>query len=115
MDYSEQVRTELVEWKERMQRDPTFFNRLSKGIQVRVNRVITEKVHATITAAIKQMTRAVCFGMKFATPDPLLAGTLQERESRVEERITFYSRTAAAEGAVTGAGGILLGLADFPL
>ena len=31
------------------------------------------------------------------------------------ERIKFYRNTAAAEGALTGAGGILLGLADFPL
>ena len=53
--------------------------------------------------------------MKFATPKALQAGTMQERETKVDERIKFFSRTAAAEGAVTGAGGILLGLADFPL
>jgi len=84
-------------------------------MQVRVNRIIPEKIHVAITSAIKQMTRAVTFGMKFATPEPLRQGTLQERETKVEERIKFYSRTAAAEGAITGAGGILLGLADFPL
>jgi uncharacterized protein (DUF697 family) len=33
----------------------------------------------------------------------------------VLRRIRFYRNTAAAEGAITGAGGILLGLADFPL
>jgi hypothetical protein len=109
------LQAELAEWKESMQRTPTFFNRLSKGLQVRVNRVIPEKVHAAITSAIKQMIRAVTFGMKFATPEPLEEGTLGERELKVDERIKFYSRTAAAEGAVTGAGGLLLGLADFPL
>jgi uncharacterized protein (DUF697 family) len=31
------------------------------------------------------------------------------------EKIKFYKHTAAAEGGITGAGGILLGLADFPL
>lgn len=31
------------------------------------------------------------------------------------ERIKFYRNTAAVEGGITGAGGILLGLADFPL
>jgi hypothetical protein len=115
MDYAEQARTELVLWSDRMQRSPTFFNRVARGMQVRVNKIIPEKVHAAITAAIKQMTRAVTFGMKFATPDPLTDGALHEREAKVDERIKFYSRTAAAEGAVTGAGGLLLGLADFPL
>jgi len=107
--------TELEIWKARMQRKPSLVNRLTKGVQVRVNRIIPEKVHAAITTAIKQMTRAVCFGMKFATPAPLEANSLEEREAKVDERIKFFSRTAAAEGALTGAGGILLGLADFPL
>jgi hypothetical protein len=34
---------------------------------------------------------------------------------KVLERINFYRKTAAVEGAATGAGGILWGLADFPL
>src|SRR5688572_29279983 len=98
-----------------MSRKPSLVNKLTKGLQVRVNRIIPEKVHAAITSAIKHMIRGVTFGMKFATPDPLAEGTLQDREVRVDERIKFYSRTASVEGAVTGAGGILLGLADFPL
>jgi hypothetical protein len=114
-DYTRQAHSELALWKERMERSPSFFGTLTRRVQQRVNRIIPEKIHATITAAIKQMTRAVCFGMKFATPEPLTGVTLEQRESRVDERIKFYSRTAAAEGAVTGAGGILLGLADFPL
>ncbi|RZK89192.1 MAG: EcsC family protein, partial [Pedobacter sp.] len=39
----------------------------------------------------------------------------EEREERVRDRIAFYKTAGAAEGGVTGAGGILLGLADFPL
>ncbi len=113
--YLATTQTELVLWKKRMQRNPSLMNRMTKGLQVRVNRIIPEKVHNAITTAIKQMTRAVCFGMKFATPKALETGTMQEREVKVDERIKFFSRTAAAEGAVTGAGGILLGLADFPL
>ncbi len=40
---------------------------------------------------------------------------LANRETLVEEKINFYRTTAAAEGGITGAGGLLLGLADFPL
>src|SRR5689334_3273745 len=110
-DYILQAQTELTAWGNRMSRGPSLLNRLTKGVQVRVNRIIPEKIHEAITSAIKQMTRAVTFGMKFATPEPLDNGTLKEREIRVDERIKFYSRTASVEGAVTGAGGILLGLA----
>src|SRR5687767_3077399 len=113
--YIQRAGTELVVWQKRMQRKPSLANRLTKNLQVRINRIIPEKVHAAITTAIKQMTRTVCFGVKFATPRPLEQASLQEREARVDERIKFFSRTAAAEGAVTGAGGILFGLADFPL
>ena len=41
--------------------------------------------------------------------------TLEAREAAIKEKIDFYKKTAATEGGITGAGGILLGLADFPL
>lgn len=113
--YEEVIRLEVEEWKKRMQRKPSFTNQLSKKLQTKINSVIPEKIHIAITNAIKQMTRAVCFGAEFTTPEPLFKESLQLREIRVRERIKFYSNTAAAEGAITGAGGILLGLADFPI
>ncbi|MFZ6014073.1 MAG: EcsC family protein [Bacteroidota bacterium] len=113
--YDNAIRDELKEWKREMQRKPSFTNRLAKKLQMRINRAIPEKVHEAITTAIKQMTRVVCFGAEFTAPTPMRDGTLEEREHKVNERIKFYAKTAAAEGAITGAGGILLGLADFPL
>lgn len=113
--YEEIIRLEVEEWKQRMQRAPSFTNRLSKKLQTKINSAIPEKVHVAITTAIKQMTSAVCFGAEFTSPEPLHNESLQQREIRVRERIKFYSNTAAAEGAITGAGGILLGLADFPI
>jgi hypothetical protein len=41
--------------------------------------------------------------------------SLELREAAVLQRIEFYRNTAAVEGGITGAGGILLGLADLPL
>ncbi|MND74824.1 EcsC protein family protein [compost metagenome] len=61
------------------------------------------------------MMRGVLTGAEFVNPRPKGEGTLQQLEEKVMERINFYSKTAAAEGAITGAGGILLGLADFPI
>jgi hypothetical protein len=114
-DHEQTALKELKAWKKEMQRKQPFLGVISRQLQTRINRAIPEKVHEAITAAIKQMTRAVFMGVEFITPPALESVTLQERETKVDSKIKLYSRTAAAEGAVTGAGGILLGLADFPL
>ena len=98
-----------------MLRRPSFFNMLSKKTQDKINSWIPEKVHNAVTTAIKQMIRGVLFGAKYTTADPVRNLELRAREIRIEERIKFYRTTAAVEGGITGAGGILLGLADFPL
>ncbi len=114
-NYKQQAVRELRLWQKKMLQRPTFFNKLSKRAQDKVNSWIPEKVHNAVTVAIKQMIRGVLFGAKYTTADPLINADLQLREARVEEKIKFYRNTAAVEGGITGAGGILLGLADFPL
>jgi hypothetical protein len=114
-NYEKAVSVELSRWKKSMQRKPSLVNRISKNLQTKINEVIPEKVHRVITTAIKQMTRAVCAGSEFTAKKPFENLGLQDREVRVTDRINFFSKTAAAEGAITGAGGILLGLADFPI
>jgi uncharacterized protein (DUF697 family) len=115
MTHQERVAAELAAWQAEMKRSPSLINGLSKRLQDRVNGVIPEKVHQTITAAIKQMTRAVIFGAEFTSPKDSKDLKIEVREFLVLDKIKFYSKTAAAEGAVTGAGGFLLGLADFPI
>lgn len=102
-------------WRRKMQRPPSVTGRLTKRLQDRINELIPEKVHDFITAAFKQMTRAVLTGAEFISPRPASPAGFQEREQKVREKISIYKNTAAAEGAITGAGGFLLGLADFPL
>ncbi|KAA3437012.1 EcsC family protein [Rufibacter hautae] len=113
--YEEKVLQELREWQQQMQRDPTLLNHLARGMQQKLNSYIPEKVHQAITAAIKQMIRAVLFGARHTTGNAFAHATLELQEGVVRDRIDFYKKTAAAEGGITGAGGILLGLADFPL
>src|SRR6476620_11258557 len=98
MEYAEKILPVLHSWQKIMQREPSLFNRMAKRMQDKINKAIPEKVHSVIT-----------------TRKPLQYASLEIREARVEEKIKFYQTTSAAEGAVTGAGGILLGLADFPL
>ena len=106
---------ELKHWQEQMQRKPSLFDRLTTKMQLKMNNMIPEKVHVAITVTLKQMIRAVLFGAKLTTAKPHTESSLELREAIIKERIKFYKHTAAAEGGITGAGGILLGLADFPL
>jgi hypothetical protein len=107
--------SELTAWQKKMLRRPSLLNHLSKKIQTKINTWIPEKVHRAITVAIKQMIRVVLFGAKYTTSHPFKEASLQEREEAVQKKIDWYKNTAAVEGGVTGAGGILLSLADFPV
>lgn len=98
-----------------MRKGSSFIDRLGKKLQQKVNKVIPEKIHEVITTAFKHTINAVQTGAEFISSKPYTDADLQMREIRVAERINTYKNTSAAEGAITGAGGILLGLADFPL
>ena len=113
--YQYKIRKELTAWQKLMLSKPTIFNWLSKEVQVKINGWIPEKVHKAVTSTIKQMIRGVLFGATHTTASPLGSQPLQERETAIQQKIERYRTTAAVEGGITGAGGILLGLADFPL
>jgi uncharacterized protein (DUF697 family) len=120
--YEKQVIIELAEWQREMQNSPSLFGKATKAVQTRINRIIPEKIHSVVTAAIKQMTRTVIFGADFTTSwsktlkrKSTSERSLEEIEGYVKGRISLYKTTAAAEGAATGFGGILLGFADLPL
>lgn len=113
--YEKEVNAELLQWQKEMMRHPSLFNQLSKKLQTKINTWIPEKVHTAITAVIKQMVRAVLFGATYTTADPAVGKNLELKETAIRERIKNYRNTAAIEGGITGAGGFLSGLADFPL
>ena len=113
--YLQQVNSEVKIWQKKMLSRPSLLNKFSKKIQTKVNSWIPEKVHKAITATLKQMIRAVLFGAKHTTAEPLKDFSLANREELVERKIDVYRKTAAIEGGITGAGGILMGLADFPI
>jgi hypothetical protein len=61
------------------------------------------------------MVRAVLFGSKFTVPKKNNFNSLEETEDAILQKISNYKKTAAVEGGLTGAGGILLGFVDFPV
>lgn len=99
-----------------MRAKTSLYGRAGKWVQNRINERIPDKVHAVITESIKGMVQSVLRGSDFvARREPIYGLSLEEREELVRKKIKYYKRTAAAEGAGTGAGGFLWGLADFPL
>src|ERR1700754_4567200 len=115
MDHNAQAKEELHHWRQKMMRKPSVINRLTRRMQTKVNSIIPEKVHVAITAAIKQMIHGVLFSAKHTTAPPVYDQPLSVREPLIIEKIDQYRKAAAAEGGITGAGGLLMGLADFPL
>lgn len=113
MQYQEQAYIEMRKWQKEMQKPPALFHHLSHRLQKKFNSYIPEKIHKAITVALKQTVRGVLFGAGYISKSRKSLG-LEDTETRVKKLIRNYSHTAAIEGGLTGAGGIFLGLADFP-
>src|SRR5689334_2355479 len=113
--YVQEITADLNTWQNAMLRKPSAFNSFSKKMQTKINSLIPEKVHKAVTAALKQMIKGVLFGARHTTGEPLLDMSLRGREHLVYKKIDTYRDTASIEGGITGAGGILMGLADFPI
>lgn len=113
--YESKSLEELVLWQQKMQQNPSLLNKASKALQDKINDVIPQKVHQIITVTIQKMVQAVLFGSKYTTSKPLNNLSLMERELLIKTKTENYRKVATTEGVVTGAGGILLGLADFPI
>ena len=113
--YQTKIDLELKAWQSKMCRRPSIAGKLSKSLQDKLNGIIPQKIHNAITATIKQMVRAVLFGAKYTVPKKNNFHSIEDTETAVVKKINNYKKTAAIEGGVTGAGGILLGFVDFPV
>lgn len=114
--YEIKVYREIEEWKRKMLKRSGLLNRLSKKAQVKINGLIPDKAHQIMTESIKNMVKATLVGSNLTTKMKQSVGnTLVERDEKLAEKLSAYRKTAMIEGAGTGAGGLLLGLADFPL
>lgn len=113
--YDQQTRRELQAWQRKMRKGPSWLDKTAKKLQDRVNRIIPEKVHKAVTATIREMVRGVLFGAKYTVPRFPPYTSFMQTEANVRRQIEIYKKTAAAEGGITGAGGFLLGLAEFPV
>jgi len=115
-EYDVKAYDEVQNWRLKMMKKSGVFNKLSKKAQTKINNWIPDKVHQVITESIKNMVKATLLGSNMTTnkhTDKSLS--LYKKDELVKEKLVTYRRTATVEGAGTGAGGIFMGLADFPL
>lgn len=114
--YEEKARTDLERWIKKIESKGSITAKFAKSMQTKINSRIPEKVHNVFTTSIKNMVYATLVGSQYTTKTvPLEKGTLEEREQLLQDIVKGYKKTAALEGIGTGAGGIFLGMADFPL
>lgn len=115
-EYERKAYEEIRVWRKQMRRQSSLFSRMSKKAQNKINGMIPAKVHKVITEAIKNMVKATLFGSSLITNEGQSNDmTLEERDDLLKEKLSVYRKTAVAEGAGIGAGGIFIGLTDFPL
>tara|TARA_R110002050_G_scaffold68754_4_gene148951 strand:- start:225 stop:983 length:759 start_codon:yes stop_codon:yes gene_type:complete len=112
--YESLARKELKIWLDKQHQSPSIISRMTSGTQRSINNIIPDKIHQAVTFAIEKMVKGVLIGNKFISTKPYLYGQLRHRELKARKSIKAYTRTASVEGAVTGAGGILMGFADLP-
>lgn len=114
--YKDKVMLELKEWERTMLKPPGLLERASKTVGQKINSFIPQKVHEIITTTVRSIVKTSLFGAEYTPKGEVLpALPLSEMDERARELISTYKKIAAAEGAGTGAGGILLTVADFPL
>ncbi len=97
-------------------RKSSLIQRSSKQLQNKINQKIPDQAHQLVTESIRSMIELSLTSSKFILPvETIGLVTLEDKEIAIKHRLKQYKRTAMLEGAGTGAGGILLGLADFPM
>ena len=114
-NYDDNALKELIQWKEKMKKKPSFSSDITKGLQNKMNSLFPEKVQNLISDSIKNMVKIVLSGSEFTSKPPITNTDLEQRENIVKEKMEFYRKAATFSGAGTGAAGLLIGLADFPI
>lgn len=113
--YIDQAKSEVNQWKVKVNKKPTVIDNLTRKSQQKINSILPDKYHTIMTEAIKNISKAVISGSEFITKKTYSNMSFYDREDLVRKKIETYKTTAMIEGAGTGAGGFLVGLADFPL
>lgn len=115
MNYEQKIQREVAVWEQTMFKPPGWLEKTSKSIGNRINHLIPQKVHSIITTTIRSIVRTALFGAEYTPSRPVqISQKLESADQEAKELFAMYQKIAVAEGAGTGAGGIMLSMVDFP-
>ena len=115
-NYEEQAYEQIRVWKRKIVKRPKMVQRLTKQAQLKINEKIPNKVHEMMTSAIKNFVKMTLTGSQLTMRNNQLVDiTLEARDELLADKLSTFRKTAVLEGAGTGAAGLLVGMADFPL
>lgn len=113
--YEQTIKKTLDDWSSAMRKKPSLRSKSTRYLQEKWNKLLPEKLHTAITLIIEKMVKTVLFGSKHLSPKQKTIDSLEETDKKAAGIISRYKNLASAEGAVAGTGGILMGLAEFPV
>ncbi|MDH6670893.1 hypothetical protein M2277_001543 [Paenibacillus sp. LBL] len=115
MNYEHKVQREVAEWERKMFKPPGWLEKTSKTIGTRINHLIPPKMHSIMTTTIRSIVRTALFGAEYTPGRPVQRTLeLESADQEAKELFALYQKIAVAEGAGTGAGGIMFSMVDFP-
>lgn len=115
MNYEHKVQREVADWEQKMFKPPGWMEKASKTVGSRINHLIPPKVQNVITTTIRSIVRTALFGAEYTPRRPVQSMLeLEAADQEAKDLFALYQKIAVAEGAGTGAGGIILGMVDFP-
>jgi len=115
MNYEQKIQKEVADWEQTLFKPPGWLEKTSKSIGNRINHWIPPKVHNIITTTIRSIVRTALFGAEYTPSRPVqIKQKLESSDQEAKELFALYQKIAVAEGAGTGAGGIMLSMVDFP-
>jgi len=115
MNYEQKARAEIAAWEQQLFQPPGWLEKTSKAIGNRINNLIPAKAQDIITTTIKSIVRTALFGAEYTPQRPVQRTlNLELNDQEAKQLFSLYQKIAVAEGAGTGAGGILLNVVDFP-
>ena len=113
--YYQRIEKELDEWHKKIITPPKTIKKFSTKIQVKSRKLIPPKVQDGITAVIKALVKTVMYGTSLVPEANNYTDlSLAESEYLILRQYQHYKKIAVSEGAVTGAGGFVVGFADLP-
>ncbi|MCD7034865.1 EcsC family protein [Metabacillus sp. GX 13764] len=112
MEYEERILYEVLQWKLKLHKRASLVRRTSKSVQAKLQSFLPKKADRMLAAAFKQLATGILAAPVYKKGNSSLQ--LEEMDRKARNAISLYQKTAAAEGAGTGAGGLLLGTLDLP-